>query len=576
MDMFTYPHPESLALSFGDESNPTCADRARCIRAGGSAPPIFLTHATYSHNYAFSLARRLDTDSPIYLLPAESGNKFSRTIEGMATRMVRMIQAIQPVGPYRVAGHSFGGVLAYEIAAQLLGANQEVTFVGLLGTSYQPGVGCTEPQHFDDRKNLLDLIAERSNQGQLHLTTTEVQSSPNIGFTELVKMYQEQSMLPNPYDRMAAPQIREMLIRERHYFFALRQYSAQPIQLPIHCFMVQREGEAVASTGWETVVPESQIRILPVPGTHESMVEDPHVAILAQAFSNVIRQSSSNSRQPRDENCSPLIKLQIGRHQAPALLCIPGAGANVTSFMELVAHLDNSLQIYGLQPRGQDGLLPPHATVSSAVGYYLRAIDQIDSRVQLNLLGHSFGGWAAFELAQTLLDIGRNVESLTIVDSAAPDNHDAVSREYTMTDISMKWIELLELMLERQLTVHRSDFNSLDEHGQRRFLHKILLRESILPNTSQPDILRGPLRTCAAALRTSFTPDRIYAGPARLVLVDHPKLSRHANQLKHKEIVETWKKWIPKLSVTHAPGNHLTLLKSPNVQKLASLLQPRM
>ncbi|MEX5585754.1 thioesterase domain-containing protein, partial [Pseudomonas lurida] len=37
-------------------------------------------------------------------------------------------------GPYRVAGWSFGGVLAYEVAMQLLGLDESVAFLGLIDT----------------------------------------------------------------------------------------------------------------------------------------------------------------------------------------------------------------------------------------------------------------------------------------------------------------------------------------------------------------------------------------------------------------------------------------------------------
>jgi len=56
------------------------------------------------------------------------------TIEEMATRMVRMIRSVQPAGPYRVAGWSLGGTIAYEIATQLVGAHEQVEFIGLFDT----------------------------------------------------------------------------------------------------------------------------------------------------------------------------------------------------------------------------------------------------------------------------------------------------------------------------------------------------------------------------------------------------------------------------------------------------------
>nr|WP_244875145.1 thioesterase domain-containing protein [Xanthomonas cannabis] len=59
------------------------------------------------------------------------------TMEELATRLLAGLRAVQPQGPYRVAGWSFGGLLAYEMACQLLACDEQVEFVGLVDT-YHP------------------------------------------------------------------------------------------------------------------------------------------------------------------------------------------------------------------------------------------------------------------------------------------------------------------------------------------------------------------------------------------------------------------------------------------------------
>jgi acyl-coenzyme A synthetase/AMP-(fatty) acid ligase/thioesterase domain-containing protein/tetratricopeptide (TPR) repeat protein len=56
----------------------------------------------------------------------------SLSIEKMAYYIVNSIRKIQPVGPYYLAGWSFGGLLAYEITSQLQAQHQEVKFLGLI------------------------------------------------------------------------------------------------------------------------------------------------------------------------------------------------------------------------------------------------------------------------------------------------------------------------------------------------------------------------------------------------------------------------------------------------------------
>src|SRR6266498_4886049 len=74
------------------------------------------------------------------ILPAiGAGEAQLHTIEGMAERFIRMMHAVQPAGPYRIAGWSFGGMLAYEIATQLIARDEAVEFLGLLDTTFVAG-----------------------------------------------------------------------------------------------------------------------------------------------------------------------------------------------------------------------------------------------------------------------------------------------------------------------------------------------------------------------------------------------------------------------------------------------------
>jgi aspartate racemase len=55
----------------------------------------------------------------------------------MATHYIDEIRTLQPQGPYFLAGLSFGGMVAYEMAQQLHSQGQSVGLVGLLDTDYE-------------------------------------------------------------------------------------------------------------------------------------------------------------------------------------------------------------------------------------------------------------------------------------------------------------------------------------------------------------------------------------------------------------------------------------------------------
>jgi arthrofactin-type cyclic lipopeptide synthetase C len=163
------------------------------------------------------------------------------------------------------------------------------------------------------------------------------------------------------------------------------------------------------------------------------------------------------------------------------------------------------------------------------------------------------------------------IGSLTILDSEPPTDDDAVVREYDPIEMIMAWIETFEELLERPLGIGRSDLD-LPEAAQRELLHGCLVREGLLPRRSQAEALRGPLRTFATSLRTTYKPDHPYFGSARLLPVNCKKLDQGANRRNREHLTAGWKRWAPDLACLRVPGNHMTVLRQPHVLVISKML----
>lgn len=299
------------------------------------------------------------------------------------------------------------------------------------------------------------------------------------------------------------------------------------------------------------------------------MFKGPNIELLGEALSQAIRNAPNYSTSLPEKSYSPLFTLQTGRDNKKAhLFCVPGAGGNVASFIELVSSLDNQWPIYGLQPRGLDGELVPHSTVSAASQSYLRIIEEICPKASIHLLGHSFGGWVAFDMAQQLLENGRQVSSLIILDSEAPDDQLTPVREFIPAEVVMEMLDAYEQVVGHSLGIDRGDLDVCSETEQLELLHGRLVVEGLLPSRSEPDVLYGPLRTFATSLRTHYHPTGIFPGPVQLILADDAKLDQNTNLQNHKRVEEGWRRWAPNLVCTHAPGNHMTMLKQPYVNDI--------
>jgi amino acid adenylation domain-containing protein len=282
--VFSHPTVESLAARLSAPEAPVLADRAIAVRATGSEPPLFLAYTgAGSVAYAQKLHPHVDGEVPVYALPAPPLSDASpRSVEAMAARLVRMIREVQPAGPYRVAGWSFGGVLAYEVASQLVGQNETVEFVGMLDT-YPPAYFRAQPP--------MDAADASVRAEMLPETAGSVHGGGDADLEAYVARMQAEGKLPA---HVTVPQFREMRERGRVNDQAVRGYDPRPLPVVVHHFSA-RENPMVdePSRGWRDLLPERLLQVTPVPGTHQSMMDPPNAAVLGEALSRGLRAGAA-------------------------------------------------------------------------------------------------------------------------------------------------------------------------------------------------------------------------------------------------------------------------------------------
>jgi thioesterase domain-containing protein len=576
LDLLLQSTAESPSAKATLEAKQSPADRAICVREGSETPLFFVHDGAGELTYVPLLASHINSEIPIYGLPAQSAQETAkRTMEVMAMRMVRMIRAVQPGGPYRLAGWSFGGVLAYEIATQLIGADEKVEFIGLLDSTYLAGIkDPVGPIPKFNEKDLLVSIIEHypilNQDGKVQSAVSELQSSSAaMDFTTIVRRLQEMSLAPESWKHLPVAQIQQSLTRVHSCMVANSGYSAQRIPVPVDLF-VSDDNPSTPLRGWNAALPSARICVKQIPGTHLSMLASPNVEMLGQSLTQAMRAVPTPSKNAGEKDYAPLAVLQTGQRTMLPLFCVPGAGASIGSFVELTTHL-KSWPMYGFEPRGLDGTMLPHSAVPAAAQSYLRALRGVYPNGPVQLFGHSFGGWVVFEMANRLVEAGRDVSLLTILDSWVPED-DAITREYSHIEAIMDWIDIFEMLLERSLGVTDKDLESRNEKARMELLHSRLVNAGLMPRRSKPEELYGSVHTFAMSLRTHYKPDKQYMGPVQLVLVDDSRLDHAANRQRHEIAVQGWKRWAPNLIYLKAPGNHMTALKSPHVLDLARFI----
>ena len=103
------------------------------IQPSGTAIPIFMVPGVGGNVLVFArLARLLGLDQPFYgLQPRGLDGKEAPfiSVPEMARHFVKEIKKLRPQGPYVIAGSCTGGLIAYEMAQQLMAQGDEVTLL---------------------------------------------------------------------------------------------------------------------------------------------------------------------------------------------------------------------------------------------------------------------------------------------------------------------------------------------------------------------------------------------------------------------------------------------------------------
>jgi FkbH-like protein len=108
------------------------------LRAEGSLPPLLLMPGIGGHVMKYKrMVDLLDTNQAVYgfeMRPEVEANRTPRSLQQIAGEFIARILKVQPQGPYLLAGWSFGGALAFEIAHQLRAQDKAVGLVALFDT----------------------------------------------------------------------------------------------------------------------------------------------------------------------------------------------------------------------------------------------------------------------------------------------------------------------------------------------------------------------------------------------------------------------------------------------------------
>ncbi|HVT17775.1 MAG TPA: amino acid adenylation domain-containing protein [Thermoanaerobaculia bacterium] len=271
------------------------------LRDQGEKPPLYCVHPIGGHVLCYApLARQLGGDRPVVGIECpDLDSATPATVEGMAALYVEAVLAAQPAGPYFLSGLSSGGVIAFEMARQLVRDGHTVGLVALLD-SRPPALHAQLDSLLADKTMILGWVheVELSTGRDLGISAADLASLPLDDQLVLVlARMKDHDLLPAEVSVATA---RDLLRLVRHNLCAVETYQPQVYSGRVRLFRAAEElSNRLAETeesrrvlerlaqqpafGWSRYCAEP-IEIEQVPGNHLTMAADPHVTALAAAL----------------------------------------------------------------------------------------------------------------------------------------------------------------------------------------------------------------------------------------------------------------------------------------------------
>ncbi len=257
------------------------------IQPNGSQPPLFCIHPLGGEILCYrNLALHLGSQSVYGLQPQGLDGKQPplTRVEDMASHYIQEIQTIQPHGPYFLAGYSFGGIVAFEMAQQLHKQGEKVDFLVMLDTC-RPGSTKRSPfrkRIFLHLDNLLQLgpaylwrkAVSWSNYSK-YLLTNRYKRHLNVA----LDLWNVARHLPDTDKHLAIIDANVQALDK--YIF-----QAYPGRITLLRTEDQNRDDAVGMQydpqfGWGDLV-AGGIDIHYVPGSHLSLLKEPYVRVVAE------------------------------------------------------------------------------------------------------------------------------------------------------------------------------------------------------------------------------------------------------------------------------------------------------
>ena len=278
------------------------------IQPKGDRSPFFCFPGVGGNVVYFSdLARNLGSDQPFYGLQAPGlaeGTEPLTTVVDIARVYTQEILNFKPEGPYRLGGHSFGAIVAFEVAYNLRQLGHEIE---MLAAFDLPAISADENScifKWDEAEwtYAIAKIIEMLTGAQLNITQDQVRNFDWNGQMGLLKERMEEALLlPKGSDHAQVKRLAQMIRYDE--MSLLGHIPKFCLGVPIYLFKTSDLYDDVLSIvkeiptddkwGWSSYS-DRPVTVIRAAGSHATLLNEPHVRVLSQQLDEIFKALDVN------------------------------------------------------------------------------------------------------------------------------------------------------------------------------------------------------------------------------------------------------------------------------------------
>jgi phthiocerol/phenolphthiocerol synthesis type-I polyketide synthase E len=288
--------------------SPSWSSLVEIKKGNGSKPPIFFMHSEGGNVLEYwPLSNYFEAGQGVYALQAkglEGSTVVSQTVEEMAASFLSEMERVQKKGPFFLGGYCLGGLVAYEMARQLIEKGEKVNFLALV-SARTPAYLRTGSSSASFLKQFTGLLSERvrlecDNLSQLNWSQKYNYIRGRLMRFNNIAQVKSEALLDRVVSKISPNadwHSRDYILYQsvQNQDHAFMSYDPKPCSADVVLFRVKNNPSFFVNDeflGWSRLV-QGNMRTFEVDCFHKNIMKEPNAGTVGRRLSELLLAAQS-------------------------------------------------------------------------------------------------------------------------------------------------------------------------------------------------------------------------------------------------------------------------------------------